>query len=1331
MEEIAARLGLSDLKQTRVYQEASNRQSRRASRLAVRQNPYLSAPPVKAAVWATAPGVLQPIEGLELAALAARGRHCWILSRRTPCRLGWSCPCKEDVVVAEANWAIAPRELHFYRSVLTYWQLFRPSSTVYVKQIELSRFKSFGATTTIPLLPGFTVISGPNGSGKSNILDALLFALGLSGSKGMRAERLPDLVNQAHSRKGRTVEAYVAVTFQLENPEEAAEIDPKFLVSNSENGTEHRDGAAFPSPLYVKEWQITRKLRVTGHGTYTSTYYINGIPCTLGELHEQLSRLRIYPEGYNVVLQGDVTGIISMNARDRREIIDELAGVGEFDRKIGQAKDKLDDVKLQEDRFRIVEQELMAAREKLKDDRVKAEKYQTLRLELERMQAAEIVLQHRQLRYQQSVKEIELANARASATDLKEKLAAVAHQIAAETERLESLNARVHSLGEEEYLALSTELASKQAELRAVQRHAQEIADTYSANQERIIATQEEIDTQQRESDRLLAAKGHLTADLDTLTAARDREQELANRHRRDLQEIAAAAEDWMRQQTQLRQDIDALQAKLDPVRQEWVRLTESRRQWAMQLEIQERDLASLGDGPGRSVQDELALYQGEMNGAQALVQSTALQLSETQHELQTCRETLDRLTQEQRAKHRQLDKLEAQAQATQEVQGTKASQVILEAGIAGVCGLVAQLGAVDPKFQLALETAAGGRLGHIVVESDEVAAEAIALLKIERAGRATFLPMNKLKPAQTPPPLEASWKAIDYALNLIDYDNRYRDVFAYVFGSTVVFERLEGARPHLGKARMVTLEGDLLEITGAMTGGSVARQMGSLRFGTAQPSESEEAQQLRDRLLEIDRMIARLHQKTRALQGSVEKYEAQLQHARTAHQQAQLQYERLRDRTERITQDRDRLQAQIQQNRTAIEVAQAQIAHLETQITELEQQIQAKRAEFAAIEQSSAHNRWQEAQAVLQVQEQQLNAAELALRAAVQQLADTDTALQLASEKIGQRQARLQELRAAQTDLLNTSTQLQTQAKALETAIAQVQLRLDALEGTISAAKQERDACDRALRGHQTQQQQWEWQLQKQEERRTELTELLDRLREQLAAIELPDPAPEVPEGTTLEQLQLEQRRLQKRLQSLEPVNMMAIAEYEAVSTRLEELSARLETLNQERTELLLRIENFTTLRQRAFMQAFDAVNQNFKAIFAELSDGDGYLQLENPSAPLSGGLTLVAHPKGKPVQHLASMSGGEKSLTALSFIFALQRYRPSPFYAFDEVDMFLDGANVERLSRMVRKQASLAQFIVVSLRRPMIEAAERTIGVTQARGAHTQVLGLELRSG
>ena len=185
-------------------------------------------------------------------------------------------------------------------------------------------------------------------------------------------------------------------------------------------------------------------------------------------------------------------------------------------------------------------------------------------------------------------------------------------------------------------------------------------------------------------------------------------------------------------------------------------------------------------------------------------------------------------------------------------------------------------------------------------------------------------------------------------------------------------------------------------------------------------------------------------------------------------------------------------------------------------------------------------------------------------------------------------------------------------------------------------------------------------------------------------------------------------------------------LEELQALEERLAELNERLEVLNSEREELLLRIETVATLRQEAFMEAFTAVDGHFREIFASLSEGDGHLQLENPDDPLEGGLTLVAHPKGKAVRRLAAMSGGEKSLTALSFLFALQRFRPSPFYALDEVDSFLDGVNVERLAALIARQAQDAQFMVVSHRRPMIGAAERTIGVTQARGAHTQVVGL-----
>jgi chromosome segregation protein len=367
------------------------------------------------------------------------------------------------------------------------------------------------------------------------------------------------------------------------------------------------------------------------------------------------------------------------------------------------------------------------------------------------------------------------------------------------------------------------------------------------------------------------------------------------------------------------------------------------------------------------------------------------------------------------------------------------------------------------------------------------------------------------------------------------------------------------------------------------------------------------------------------------------------------------------------------------------------------------------------------------------------LNECEQSLRSAEKHLADLENQQQRVSEKISESYRKIAEYQTQQQSAKEQLAAIGTQLKAKLEQIALTQASLSQLEQRLGETKQERDRAEANLRERHLQQQQQSWQQQKLQEtqlaRREELTALKAQLELQQA--ELPNPLPELPENfqseisnlqPLLEQLEKEIRNGQKRLQSMEPVNMLALEEYDRTQTRLQELSDKLATLEAERTELLLRVENFTTLRFRAFKEAFDAINQNFQTIFAELSDGDGYLQLDDSEDPFNGGLNLVAHPKGKPVQRLASMSGGEKSLTALSFIFALQRYRPSPFYAFDEVDMFLDGANVERLARMIKQQATLAQFIVVSLRRPMIESSERTIGVTQARGAYTQVLGLKL---
>ena len=214
-----------------------------------------------------------------------------------------------------------------------------------------------------------------------------------------------------------------------------------------------------------------------------------------------------------------------------------------------------------------------------------------------------------------------------------------------------------------------------------------------------------------------------------------------------------------------------------------------------------------------------------------------------------------------------------------------------------------------------------------------------------------------------------------------------------------------------------------------------------------------------------------------------------------------------------------------------------------------------------------------------------------------------------------------------------------------------------------------------------------------------------------------------------SIEEITSKIQRLEKRMQELGDVNMKALTAYDEVLSRQTSIKEQIETLSKERKEILERMQGYEQLKKETFMKTYNNINENFKEVFHQLSEGEGELKLEFPEDPLSGGMTIEAQPRDKKLQRLESMSGGEKSLTALAFVFAIQRYMPSPFYAFDEVDASLDTMNVERIAQMVQNQSKDTQFIVVSHRRPMIESAHRTLGVTQKEKGITKVTGIKLR--
>ncbi|MGK7880836.1 MAG: chromosome segregation protein SMC [Crocosphaera sp.] len=1220
---------------------------------------------------------------------------------------------------------------------------------VHVKRIELSHFKSFGGTSAIPFLPGFTVVSGPNGSGKSNILDALLFCLGLATSKGMRAERLPDLINHNHSNNRKTKEAYVSVTFDvsdLTDLEEFSRDNPPITKialteenGNNGNGNNVEETNTENGLIASSEWTVTRRLRVTKGGSYSSTYYINEQPCNVSQLHEQLNRLRIYPEGYNVVLQGDVTRIISMNGKERRNIIDELAGVAEFDRKIEKTKETLEEVREREERCQIIETELKRSLERLAADRIKAEKYQKLKKQIHEKQGWETVLVWKLLQQKISGIKNKITTGEQEEQKLNQAINDLAEKIKENTAKLEELNLQVKALGEDEQLTVASQLATQKAQRNQREQRQQELNDLIIQTEKEISETETIISQQKQTLSQLTQNSNSLQQEtLPLLKEQRDRTYQTLEMVRQQAAAVAEASEAWVQEQAKLSRQISTLQDTLNPQLTQQAQLKERYQQLQNNISDESEQLENL----------DLELHSQEQEFKQLSIpheekiQQLAQQLSTAEQDKSILEETQTLLDKEYREKQRQLDRLEASQQAQKEAQGTYATQLILSSDLPGVCGLVAQLGQVKPTYQLALEIAAGSRLGQIVVEDDTIAAAGIKLLKQAKAGRATFLPLTKIRPyrGQNNESLRHAQGFIDLAVNLVLCRPEHEKIFSYVFGNTVVFKTLNDAKYHLGKQRIVTLEGDLLETSGAMTGGSRPKRS-SIRFGTLVQGESHEIKSLKQRLTDLEELLSRNQQKLQQKSEQIKQLSDELTEARQSGREQQLKRQQLEKEIKRLQEQKQKLSLQLSRHKQEAETLDSQLKIIAAEIPPLTIELQQKQDRLKQLEESHSHSEWQEIQTLIKSQETQLQEREKELRQGENKLQEINRQLSSLEEKIKVNQQRIEAYKEQNVKLNNEKIDINKQLETIKDKISNLETVLAELTQKLGETKKERDSLEQQLTTIKKNHQQKIWNLEKLQTTQQERKETLVSLEEEQESKknELPDPLPEVPllseidETTTdlnphIEQLQKEIRNGQKRLEAMEPVNMLALEEHQKTQERLNELTEKLTTIQGERTELLLRIENFTTLRFRSFKESFDAVNENFQNIFATLSQGDGYLQLENEEDPFQGGLNLVAHPKGKPVQRLSSMSGGEKSLTALSFIFALQRYRPSPFYAFDEVDMFLDGANVERLSKMIQQQAQQAQFIVVSLRRPMIEASQRTIGVTQARGAYTQVLGIKI---
>ncbi len=1162
---------------------------------------------------------------------------------------------------------------------------------MYIKQLEIDNFKSFANKSEIPLLEGFTTISGPNGSGKSNIIDSVLFALGLANASELRAENLSHFISTYTKRN----EAFVKVTF-----------------GGMENG---------------QDLSIARKIRKTNQG-YASTYYINDSVTTLTNVHAELEKYNVTPNSYNVMMQGDVTGITNCTPKNRRKIIDEIAGVADFDRRIEQATNELTTVEQRVERSSVILNEVDVRLEQLKEEREVALKYQKLRDEKNQLdgqinkvrffdikknlqQAHENILEFTKKKKEEEVKNKDLDE---RLTLIKQKYQEVsdiikekgeAHQIELK-KQLEELK------GEIDRKNNATTYADKQIMdgLRRIENakngidsHKQKIEDfklKIKLKEDEIKIIDNNIKEKNDELKKILE-------DMTGMNATADQHIEKRNNLRKTLENLQDKENSLIKQKLPLENDLKNLQNELSKAKET-----------VQELETLKANFTSDYDLKKTLVEQ----LEKEMNDFKIIQQNVL-------HDLDTTRNEIDDVNHDIQMADRKISAMETKKQIAQS-SFNSAIDTVMNANLKGVHAPLVKLGTVDKEYSTAMEVAFGGRMTHIVVDDEHVASVAIELLKSSGAGRATFIPLNKIVKAPTRLNLPKDRGVIDFAINLVDFDDKYINAFYYAVGETLVVEDMECAKKLIGKYRMVTLQGEIFEKSGSMTGGSQRRT--GLSFSQ---NDDTELENLKKHLNELRKKAADLISKRDSLEAKREDIRQKYSDSMNESAKAKIELENMNrnySNSENILAERHEF---IKTTEPKIDELAKKLDKLEEQNVQIYDDMAQVQSEIEEVEKLINEQDLKDLKEKTEGVEAEIKRLQQKLMTANNEKNDFNRDIAFQENMILTNTEDIQRTEANNKKLEADKERFKTEIEELNQKAEKLNDDIKGIEEKLGKLLEERDTINSELNELEKQKHIRESDIEKIAEqiesfkaRRRELEPQLETAREELvnSGVEIDKLEPV---EISIEEITSQIQRLEKKMQELGDVNMRAIAAYDEVQTRQQELKTQIETLSKERKEILDRMHGYEQSKKEAFLKTYNNINENFKQVFHQLSEGEGELKLENPEDPLSGGMTIEAQPRDKKLQRLESMSGGEKSLTALAFVFAIQRYMPSPFYAFDEVDASLDTMNVERIAQMVQNQSKNTQFIVVSHRKPMIESANRTIGVTQKEKGITRVTGVKLR--
>jgi chromosome segregation protein len=674
-----------------------------------------------------------------------------------------------------------------------------------------------------------------------------------------------------------------------------------------------------------------------------------------------------------------------------------------------------------------------------------------------------------------------------------------------------------------------------------------------------------------------------------------------------------------------------------------------------------------------------------------------------------------------------EYNQLKAEAEATRNVElgYTRAVSSILECRdkgtIKGIHGTLAELARVEDKYQKALNFAAGSRMQAIVVDSDEVAAKAIKFIKDKKIGRATFLPLNKMLGGRpSGKALIAVKDAMGFAIDLIKFDEKYRDAFWYALGDTIVVDKLENARKLMGGVRLVTLDGELVEKSGAMTGGAARTSM--VKIGAGKKHIETVAAKLRDAVARSEKLNDELKKlKTEIMELESNLKGRELDSDSTKLGPLEAQKKEYKARLKGVVNELSAKSDKIKNLEGEVENIGKGMESLSSQLEELKNTRDAKKKSFAGFTpQAMAHKLQQEQKAKVELTEK--------YNGLMSQVETLKAKLDLLGEKRSELDERLKALGEQMKDHDNRLKTSRDSEKKSESELRALQ------KSDESADKELRDLSSRKERKYK-----------EKVELESEKGKLLDRLHAkedfltnlkvdmQAAENQLKAAEEEIknynievkgklPSAEELKKTVLETETM---MNALGAVNMKALDDYDEKGKRCKELEDELAELRSQKNKLNALVRALGDKKKSGLLSVFEKINQNFKAVYSEISDGgDAELVLENMEDPFQGGLIIKAKPRNKKVMRLEALSGGEKSLVSMAFIFAIQEYEPSPFYLLDEIDQNLDALNAEKVARMIRHNSETVQFIQISLRKITLKEADHVVGVTMDEDSTSKVV-------